>query len=286
MKQAISILIIFCSIHTLLATPQSPEILIYKKDTLFIDYMPLEVLQKQNTLIRARMNKLFHSTTSAHWRGYTGTWSIINDSLFLTKIYNETEKEYTNLRKIFTKTEVTQRGVFAKWYSEEIEANIGDLLGVDNINSSPFDIKTIYTGKFYGMIHDGILTNVRIKYKSPSKIEAIKEQQRQHNDTMTHIVLDKYPVLLTQERSYKYSEICEFVNNNSTYTIDNIRGKVYVRVVIDKDGTVARKSILMDNDKKYNDEALRIVGLMQNWEPGIADGKKVKSLVVICYPCD
>jgi periplasmic protein TonB len=55
-----------------------------------------------------------------------------------------------------------------------------------------------------------------------------------------------------------------------------IAGRVYVQFVIETDGSVSQVKVVRGKDRTLDDEALRIVGLMPKWSPGIQNGQKVR----------
>ena len=61
----------------------------------------------------------------------------------------------------------------------------------------------------------------------------------------------------------------------------NIQGTVLVRFVVDADGSVADIRVARSADPLLDREALRVVRMMPKWEPGVKNGKPVRSLVGI-----
>lgn len=55
------------------------------------------------------------------------------------------------------------------------------------------------------------------------------------------------------------------------------QGRVIVRFVVEKDGSISSPSIMKGVDKDLDREALRVVGMMPKWEPGKNNGKPVRS---------
>ena len=55
-----------------------------------------------------------------------------------------------------------------------------------------------------------------------------------------------------------------------------IQGKVYIRFVVDVDGSITQVEVLRGVEKSLDDEALRVVKKMPNWKPGTQGGKPVK----------
>ncbi len=59
---------------------------------------------------------------------------------------------------------------------------------------------------------------------------------------------------------------------------NNIQGKVFVKFIVEKDGTLTNIEILkgISNCKECNEEALRLVRGMPKWEPGKQNGNPVR----------
>jgi TonB family protein len=81
-------------------------------------------------------------------------------------------------------------------------------------------------------------------------------------------------------------EIINFIAKNTTYPEkakeNNITGKVIVRFVVEKDGTVAGAEVLKSVDPLLDAEALRVVSSLPKFEkPGIKDGKAVSVYYMI-----
>lgn len=57
---------------------------------------------------------------------------------------------------------------------------------------------------------------------------------------------------------------------------DSVTGKVFVNFVVDTTGNLINIKILKGVREDLDNEALRVVGLLNGWTPGIQRGKKVK----------
>ncbi|NQT78370.1 MAG: TonB family protein [Bacteroidetes bacterium] len=73
-----------------------------------------------------------------------------------------------------------------------------------------------------------------------------------------------------------------FIKKNLIYPtqamLNNIEGIVYVKFVIDTDGSVSEVQILSSTDIVFEQEAIRLIKLTsKHWKPAINSGKKVKS---------
>lgn len=73
-----------------------------------------------------------------------------------------------------------------------------------------------------------------------------------------------------------------YLANNLRYPpIDDVSGNVYVKFVVNEDGSVSNAVVLRGIGKKFDDEALRLVNEMPKWNPGIKNGKPVKVYYVL-----
>lgn len=74
--------------------------------------------------------------------------------------------------------------------------------------------------------------------------------------------------------------LMDFIQKNIRYPEEarknGIQGRVIVSVVIDENGRVADPVIMRSRYSALDEEALRIVGLMPQWKPGMQQGKAVK----------
>lgn len=74
--------------------------------------------------------------------------------------------------------------------------------------------------------------------------------------------------------------VVDFIKKNIQYPEvarkNGVEGRVIVKVVIDKDGSVTDPVVVRSVDPYLDKEALRVIGLMPKWKPGTQSGKKVK----------
>ncbi|NOU48264.1 MAG: energy transducer TonB [Bacteroidales bacterium] len=260
---------------SLAATPQGHEILIYQGDTMFIDYFPLEKLREQDISLWLKLNKLLPSKSSKCWRGYIGTWQIVNDSLFLIQIekdiYDDDEIKEIDLGILFSKKQVTTNGVFASWYTETIQSNYGDFL-----DTNKDEMYMIYSGQFFCTINRGIVSNVKILMKSQSEIDAILKDRMIKEDTMAFIVTDEMPTFIFDSKLYK--DVKDFIQKNirCPNSENECQGIVFVTFVVEKDGSMSHLRVLRGHSPEFDKEALRVIALMKKWKPGKHNEKVVR----------
>ena len=105
-----------------------------------------------------------------------------------------------------------------------------------------------------------------------------------NNPTFTYSEVDEYPQFRYKEEINTINSIHTFIAEKSIFESQGDRyGRVYVRIVINEQGALTDYFILrgLDVCKGYNEEALRVIGLMPKWSPAVKDGKAVRSTVVI-----
>lgn len=76
-----------------------------------------------------------------------------------------------------------------------------------------------------------------------------------------------------------YKKIQEFLSENLKYPTEakkkNVTGTVYLTFVLNKFGKVEDVRVLQSVSPELDEEALRLISLMPNWNPGIQRGKAV-----------
>lgn len=162
MRTLISILLILNSL-LLKATEQTPDLLIYKTDTIYIDYFPLEILLRNDSEIANRLNDTSCLSTDC-WRQYIGIWKIENDSLFLIGLKDCCDYKKIPLARVFTKTDIQNGKIFANWYSENIKSGFGKRLGISEESWGYIYEKTMEL-----KIFDGKILELKVKTRGSDK---------------------------------------------------------------------------------------------------------------------
>lgn len=148
------LLLIGLMVSNAYGTIQTPEYLLIGTDTIMIEEYPLNVKIEQDTTLLTRGQKkntdgsFSMCVSSGCWRGYIGTWAIINDSLFLTNLVppcdlKENEENPLAIEKLF-KDLISSKGVFASWVNDTLNTR-GIMLPCDKVD-------------FYFVISNGIAT--------------------------------------------------------------------------------------------------------------------------------
>jgi len=92
-------------------------------------------------------------------------------------------------------------------------------------------------------------------------------------DTTTHIIVEEMP-----EYPGGYSEMSKFIGKNiqvPEYAMP-LEGKVYVRFIVDKDGSITNVRVLKGMHRDYDQAAVKVVRKMPKWKPGKQAGKAVR----------
>lgn len=81
------------------------------------------------------------------------------------------------------------------------------------------------------------------------------------------------------------TEMVKFIGKNLKYPEQavkaNVIGKVIVKIIVEKDGSVNSVSFLKGIGFGCDEEVERIVKLMPKWQAGVKDGKKVRTSFVL-----
>lgn len=171
----------------LLASPQAPDYLIYKGDTIPIYTLILEqYFEKIQKSDKGDLFELkFREGASFNcWRGYQAIYSIENDSLFLTNIIdcgeNKIDLQASNKRvnEIFQK-KVENNKVYIDWYSGEFSIPNGELLRWDGVFHKTFEneiLVKVENGKVK------MISEIENYLDSPNKLN------RKYRDTISNII--------------------------------------------------------------------------------------------------
>ncbi len=80
-----------------------------------------------------------------------------------------------------------------------------------------------------------------------------------------------------------------FIRTNVIYPekalAQNFSGKVLVKFIVEKDGSISNVEIFKGVSPELDAEAKRVVSIMPNWSPGIQKGKVVRTSLIlpICF---
>ncbi|MFN3489722.1 MAG: energy transducer TonB [Emticicia sp.] len=90
---------------------------------------------------------------------------------------------------------------------------------------------------------------------------------------------------VTAEYQGGMTEMFNFIGKNIKYpkpAVDaKVTGKVFVKIIIEKDGTISSPEIVQGIGFGCDKEVMRVVGLMPKWTAGQIGGKAVRSSMVL-----
>jgi hypothetical protein len=196
MRESITLFLLLFSL-TVFATEQTPDILIYQSDTIFIDTYPLEKMMESDSILRKKIFEYSDNVflSSGCWRGHVATWKIENDSLFLIKLISGVENYDFNLENVFGTKKVKEGQVFAHWFSGNIKADFGRYLSFDIEN-----FEDVYSKNINCKVINGKIENVKLNEKSDCEVAMILAQKDFEDSNYSFHSVEFLPV----ENTYTY----------------------------------------------------------------------------------
>ncbi len=98
-------------------------------------------------------------------------------------------------------------------------------------------------------------------------------------DTTIYTIVDKAP-MFPNGKAAMYKYIYSKINYQRVFEND-VFGKVFIQLVIEKDGTLSNIKITRSLDPFCDSEAVRVVKQMQKWESGKLKNKNVRTKIEI-----
>ena len=216
MKKILFVLIGFLSI-VVYATEQEDDILIIGKDTIYLQYFPLEVLKLQE--------KPFDYTTktaptTACWRGYKAVWRIVNEKLLLERILRcSSDKKVgeENIFELFESNEIPYKkidgGIFAEWLTIKLyDLPIKNYSEHLVLYDESFFYKKIKEKKLKLVIEKGLVAINVIGNEEPKIIGEYKDVERLGNfitrwyfDLVGTSLVWKQKLILYSDSTYHYT---------------------------------------------------------------------------------
>ena len=98
----------------------------------------------------------------------------------------------------------------------------------------------------------------------------------QSDSNMVFTIIEEQPVFLKGGDNGLYKIIEENLTYPQAALYDRVGGKVVVEFTVDTSGNLIDINILQGLREDIDQEALRLVGLLTPWKPGMQNNKKVK----------
>jgi TonB family protein len=132
---------------------------------------------------------------------------------------------------------------------------------------------------------DGASKYLILQYKASDKL--LSKIQSEKDEEI--VVSDGEQVFLVVEQPPTYpgglDKMYEFLNQNTRYPEvakkQNIQGSVFISFTVEKNGTISEATLIKGISKECDQEALRVVKLMDKWNPGMQSGKAVRVKFVL-----
>lgn len=103
--------------------------------------------------------------------------------------------------------------------------------------------------------------------KSQTTIDSVANSLMASVDTASILSID--PIEYEPEFPGGIDSLYSFIRHNlGRPSCHDTTGKVWVSLVIEKDGSVSNAKVIRSLNKECDEEALRIVNLMPKWKPG------------------
>ena len=114
-----------------------------------------------------------------------------------------------------------------------------------------------------------------------NKIDIAREEQNVQNDTLIYntVGLEMQP-----EFPGGIQKLYDFFNSNFKMPEAGIKGRIVAMFVIEKDGSLSRIKALRPLDLDTKKEIIRVLKLTPNWNPGMQNGKIVRTLYSVQFP--
>ena len=249
MKKIIIAILTFSFHLQMFATAQTPDWLIYKGDTIAIFTNPLEQFENIDSL---RSELKLYSISTDCWRGYTAEWAIIDNQLYLMGIYGCHSNRRKGGAKIdwgdfFGERHINGK-IKADWFTGNIISPQGELLHYEHMG-----YESLYERELEFRFENGILTGTEL-----------------YSNKIKHSVYNQDRVKLME---YIYSNI----NWNILPKPDSVdKIKVLVKVSANEEGIIDMAEIVRGYNEIYDQEAIRVVKSIPEWEIYYRRGGKIR----------
>lgn len=131
-----------------------------------------------------------------------------------------------------------------------------------------------------------ILCGIALNYGCANRTETNNntDQPAEEKTVDDPSYVDEAPDILPEYPGGDYG-IIDFIRRNIVYpekaTANYIQGKVVVRFVVDTDGNVTNPEVISSVHPLLDEEAVRAVGLLKGFTPGMKDGVAVNTWYIV-----
>lgn len=191
-------------------TAQLGEILLYKEEYFRIATEPL------NQYLKNRTDISFISYSTACWRGYFGSWEIIDDKLYLIELNANIKGNIAiELSYLFP----DENKVFANWFSGEIKVPQGEMLEYVHAGYG-----AIFEKDLILVVENGVLINEYVINNSVEYYERLmKTKKLQRKETIRKII---FPIIL-----FMFVLIGTVISMSSLVNLDSIVANIILAIM-------------------------------------------------------
>ncbi|MDL2262665.1 energy transducer TonB [Bacteroidales bacterium OttesenSCG-928-I21] len=263
------------------STYQIKDYLIYDNDTLYFNncndlVSPLELIDSISFRIYEYMCEYEEEfiLSSDCWRGFFAEWKIIDSIIYLSNVFECGKRKKIN--------HIIEKILGLKFTNE--------LLKADWVNG------TFWCGKNENIENTSIYFsayNYNCKLSFENGIIVDKEEYGQKENSNTPALFEEigidenkiYKLLVVETQPLFKGEpyeigLMKYINKNIT-KYDGISGRVFVKFIIETDGTVSNAEIILGTNNILDAEALRIVNNLPQWTPGKIRDKAVRVEIIL-----
>ena len=223
-----------------IATGQVPDILIYHGDTLSIYANPLEELYTKKKPRPNFFGQKPYCNSTACWRGYQAKWQIIDNKLYLTGIFSccyKEDKTKANLARLFGKKFINGK-VKADWVSGNIISPQGEELYYVHMGYN-----SLYEKELEFSFKQGQLIGTRMYDNSKSKQS-----------------------IYSQDNELLFNYIYTKINWADLPELGKKVVKIFVQFSANDKGIIDSTKILKGYDSLFDNEAIRVVKSIPEWD--------------------
>lgn len=184
-----------------------------------------------------------------------------------------TEKAGTEIKAI---TDETGKAIFKGLKAKEIHFTLTDPSGLHRKHSF-----TIYRKKA-----NSVSTKIELRLCAEKEKELIQSKKKLNSlSKADSLELDKdcdSTKLIIAEYPGGYKEMITFIVKNLEYPAkaieDEVMGKVFLRFIIEKDGSISNIEVLRGVSPELDEEAIRILAYMPRWKPTMCEDTPLRSI--------
>ena len=116
-----------------------------------------------------------------------------------------------------------------------------------------------------------------------NKIDIAREERNVQNDTL---IYNTAGLEVQPEFPGGIQKLYDFFNSNFKMPEAGIKGRIVAMFVIEKDGSLSSIKALRPIDLDAKKEIIRVLKLTPIWNPGMQNGKMVRTLYSVQFPMD